>query len=811
MKLSYNWLKEFVPIDVTPQTLAEQLTLKSAVVEEVKLLGQDLQKVVVGEILEIRPHPKSTKLQLAKVSIGKDTPEIVCGAKNIRVGQKVPVALLGAKLPGGVEIKPREIRGVTSEGMLCSAKELAISQDHEGILVLPDSLTVGSDVRAVLGLDDAIFDLTVLPDRSYLLSHIGAARDIATIRRQTLVLSDYGRAGADAITGSSIKNSGTVSIVEPSLCSRYSLILLSNLTIKPSPPWLATRLQALGVRPVNNLVDLTNYVMLELGQPLHAFDLAKLQSHRITVRRAKKGEQMVTIDGVERTLDPDMLVITDHAKPIAVAGVMGGKESEITNLTSGALIESANFDARSIRITSQKLKIRSEASMRYERGVDPSLTAVALARLVELMPRAGLVDARPSQVLDVNPSPLTRQPIRFVPTMVKKITGVDVPLSEQIRILQDLGMAVDDKNLQTDNELHVTPPSFRADVTIAQDLVEEVIRIYGLDRVPLTLPEAKLIPQPFATDRHWSRKIKNLLRGASFTEVETYSFSSSEVLSKMQIDLSEHITLQNPMTPEQRVLRSSLVPNMLQVVRRNIANGVTDMRFFELGRTFRFVRGKPYPYEPHMLCAVEVSAHGRSAASKAAQGADYAPEWRHLAQLLEAMLFHFGLDIATLKRKPFTANPSFHHGRTALLEIEGEEIGFLAEVHPLVLSELDIDRRVALLDLEFDKLIRLARTERPYKPLPQYPAVSRDLSVLLDRDVSAQIVLDVLAKVGTPLLERTELFDRYSDDSLGKNKKSYAFHLWFRAADRTLKEADVQKVFERITKELAAKKIAVRE
>jgi phenylalanyl-tRNA synthetase beta chain len=804
MKLSYNWLKEFVQLDVTPQKMAELFTMKVAEVEAIETLGEDVQKVVVGEILEIRPHPKSTKLQLTKVSIGSDTLSIVCGAKNIRVGQKVPTALLGANLPNGVTIAAREIRGVKSEGMLASSEELGLPGGPDGVLILDQSAKVGNDVRTELGLDDAIFDVTVLPDRSYLLSHIGAARDIAAMRRKTLQLETYGHAGANAITDSSQKNNATVSIVNPTVCPRFSMVELSNLRIQPSPFWLRSRLEHLGFRSVNNLVDLTNYVMLELGQPLHAFDLAKLHSRKIVVRQAKKKEKITTLDGVTRELDPETLVIADQSKPLDIAGIMGGKESEIGPLTSGALLTAANFDGRSIRSTSQRLKLRSDASMRFERGVDPNLTAVALARLVELMPKAGLTEARTSQVVDHYPAPLVRQPIKFAPALVKRMTGIEVPIGEQVRLLQDLGMTVDERSFNRDQELFVTPPSFRSDISIPVDLVEEVIRLYGYDRVPKTLPSAKLVPQPFETDRHWARKVKNLLRGASFTEVETYSFVSAEMLTLLNSDPREHIALQNPMSPEQAYLRSSLIPNSLSVIKKNIAQGRGHMRFFELGRTFRLARGKKYPFEPLMLLATEVSSGPRATES------GRAPEWTFLAQVLESIVFHFGLEVSSLKRKPFKSNAALHHGRTALLEIEGEDIGYIAEVHPQVLETLGIDRRVAMLDLEFHKLMEMAHPERVFKGVPKFPSILRDVSLVMDKEILAQDVISIVKSAGKPLLHQVEFFDRFEGGTLGKDKKSYAFHLGFRSAEKTLDEKTVADVLKKISAALKAEGIAVR-
>ncbi|MFO0702709.1 MAG: phenylalanine--tRNA ligase subunit beta [Candidatus Andersenbacteria bacterium] len=369
MKISYQWLKEFVPLDVTPQTLADELTMKAAEVETVAQQGQGIDKVVVGEILDIKPHPQSTKLQLTKVSVGEDILDIVCGARNIRVGQKVPVALLGARLPE-MKIEARTIRGQASEGMLCSPAELGMTGGVDGILILDNNAKVGTDIKTLLGMDDAVLDLKVLADRSYLLSHVGVARDVAAIRGQQLLIENYGRPGADAITGSKTANPHAPNVLDPTLCPRYSCVALSNLRIAASPAWLASRLERLGIRPVNNLVDLTNYVMLELGQPLHAFDRTKLSGSKIFVRTAKPAERLACLDGATRELSSETLVIADQQQVLAVAGVIGGAASEINAQTSGALIESANFQPRSVRRTAQRLKLRTEASGRYERGVD---------------------------------------------------------------------------------------------------------------------------------------------------------------------------------------------------------------------------------------------------------------------------------------------------------------------------------------------------------------------------------------------------------------------------------------------------------
>lgn len=802
MKLSYQWLKEFVPIDVTPKTLAEEFTMKAAEVESVEEQGRAISKVVVGEILEIKPHPEAQKLQLAKVSTGEQVHDIVCGAKNIRVGQKVPTALLGATLPE-MKIEARKIRGIESQGMLCSSDELGLPGGVDGILVLDPASKVGTDVRAVLGLDDAVLDVKVLADRSYLRSHIGAARDIAAIRNQSIMLEEYGRPGAEAITGSKTANPHVPNVMDPSLCPRYSCVVLSNLQIAPSPAWLASRLARLGVRPVNNLVDLTNYVMLELGQPMHAFDRAKLAGSKVIVRPAKRGERLECLDGVTRELDPDTLVIADQDKVLAVAGVIGGTGSEISATTSGALIESANFQPRSVRRTSQRLKVRTEASSRFEHAVDPNLTAVAIARLVELLPRVGLQDAQVSQLVDAYSAPLVRQAFAFDPKLTDRLVGVSIPATEQARILQSLGMVVRESGA----ELLVTPPSFRADVSIPADLVDEVARIYGYAKVPRTLPTAKLVPQPYAADRHWSRKAKNVLRGAGFTEIETYSFVGAPLLASLEFDPAEHIALVNPMSPEQAYLRASLVPNLLDVVRRNLTTGSAatnaPMHLFELGRTFSRVRKSKYPAEPLMLCCLLVSADARSRA-------DGQAEWDSLVQTAEQLVFHFGLDVSSIKRTPFAANPALHPGRTALLSVDGADIGSIGEVHPKVLTALGIDRRVVVLDLKFDSLTKLARSERRYTPISQYPAVVRDLSIVVGADVAVGDVVAAVREAGGSLVRDVELFDRYTSGKLKAGERGYAFHVTLQSDDRTLSDKDVSTVWSKVEKALAAKHVSLR-
>ena len=810
MKLSYHWLKEFVKLEGDAQMLADELTMKTAEVEEIIPNGKDITKLVVGEILEIKPHPKADKVQLTKVSVGDDTLEIVCGDQNIKVGQKVPTALIGATLPGDFKITEREIRGVKSHGMLVSAKELGLPGDASGILILDPTAKVGSDVKTLLGLDDTTLELDVLPDRSYLLSHIGAARDISAIRGTELTMEGYGQVGTEAITNSQQANNTTIEIENQADCPRYSSVLLSNLRIGASPTWLASRLERLGVRSVNNLVDLTNYVMLELGQPLHAFDRAKLGSNTIEVRRAKKGESLDTLDGETRKLDENNLVITDDKKPLAVAGVMGGVESEISATTSGVLIESANFNQVTIRRSSQALKLRSEASVRYERWLDPNLTAVALARLVELLPQVGLGEVTVSQLVDHYPAPLVRQPFTFDPSQIARLAGVQVEVAEQVRILQQLGMTVSEDELESDGQLLVTPPSYRHDVNSTADLVEEIVRVYGYERVPKTLPSAKLVPSVYEADRHWSRKVKNLLRGASFTEIETYSFVGKNMLEQLEFDPKEHIELANPISPELAYMRGSLIPNALETVKKNAANGYGHMRFFELGRTYRRARGKEFPLEPLMLTAVEVSAERISGNDQLTGTTQDAPEWTFLAQVLESIIFHFGLDPGLLKRSAFVGNKAFHHGRTALLELGDTNIGVLAEIHPTALSKLGIDRRVAVLDVRFEELMKLAKGERAFVPLAKYPAVTRDISVAVPESITASDVVKAIKAVGSGLVHQVNIFDRYAGKDLLERERGYAFRMTMRAKDHSLKEAEIKKVESSVSKKLTQLGVKIR-
>ncbi len=803
MKLSYNWLKEFVDLDITPQKLAELFTLKVAEVEEIEEQGQDLSKVVVGEILEIRPHPSADKVQITKISIGSDILEIVCGAKNIKVGQKVPTALVGAVLPGNFKISERKIRGVKSEGMLASAKELGLVDDKTGILILDPGLEPGDKVAETIGLADTILEVDVLPDRSYLLSHIGAARDIAAMRKSQILLNNYGAQGAEIISKSKIQVERRVQLMDPTLAPRYSMIKLAGLKIGPSPAWLAVRLQYLGVRPVNNLVDLTNYVMLELGQPLHAFDQSKLAGNRITVRSAKEGESIQTIDGETKKLVPGMVVIADEKSPIAIGGIMGGKQSEISEKTSEAILEAANFDSVVIRKTAQKLKMRSEASLRFERGVDPNLTTVALARLIELLPKVGLADVKISQLVDEYPAPVVRQPIRYTPGLVEKITGIKIETTEQIRLLQSLGLSINESVQGNAEDLLVTPPSYRNDLNIPVDLVEEIIRLYGYNKIPITLPRSPLTPHVFDTTRHWSKKTKNILRGAGFTEIETYSFANKKELQALHFDPRAYLELENPPTADQSFLRGSLLPNALAVVKKNIANGVGPMRFYELGRTYRLVRGEAFPFEGLRLLVVEVSKFSFKHGSKVLM------EWNHLGQIMESMIFHFGLSPDLLSKKKIITTGAYHHGRAANLSLKKEYIGDQAEIHPIALSRLNIDRRVTVLDLDFDRLVNLSNLYHTYKPVPTYPAIVRDISMLIDDSFSLKEIIDTIKKSGGPSLDKVELFDKYIDERLSP-KKSVAFHLSFRSGKKTLRDKEVEPVIKKIASALTAKNIKIR-
>ncbi|MDQ0287435.1 phenylalanyl-tRNA synthetase beta chain [Desulfofundulus luciae] len=787
MRVSFKWLQEYVDIPISPVELAERLTMAGLAVEGLEEPGKEISNVVTGRIVKIEPHPNADKLVICLVSTGEPEPrQIVTGATNVREGHVVPVALEGARLAGGLVIKRARLRGVESRGMLCSGQELGLdpktipADQAHGIMILPADTPLGLDIRPVLGLDDVIFELDLTPNRGDCLSMIGVAREVAALLGQPL---RFPRLEVQEIPGSSLEGRVRVDIVEPGLCRRYVARLFTNVRVGPSPLWMQERLRAAGIRPISNVVDITNYVMLELGQPLHAFDYDKLRDGHIIVRRAHAGEVIVTLDGSERYLEPEMLVIADPGGAVAVAGVMGGLDTEVTENTTTVLLESAYFHPTSIRRTSRALGLRSESSSRFEKGIDLEGCLAAANRAAYLLVEIGAGDVVAGAV-DNYPSPVARKPIILRPERVGYILGADIPREETANLLTRLGFTVQDAG----QDLLVNVPGYRVDINLEIDLIEEVARLHGYDRVPATLPFGATTRGARTREQSLLKRLKEVLVECGLTEVVTYSFVNPAVFDRFKVPqdspLRHTLKLQNPLSVEQSVMRTMLLPGLLEVLERNFNRRVTSGAIFEVGRVFLPQGGEALPEERPMLAA---AAMGQGAAgwNRPATPLDF----YYLKGVLEVLAAKLGLPGLTFEREK--ENPAFHPGRAARIKAQGETLGIVGELHPDVLEEYELDVRVCAFEVDLAAMLALAGKPPRYRPLPRFPGVKRDIALVVSREVPAADVLRVIRRAGGHLLRSVELFDVYEGEQVREGCRSLAFSLHFQADDRTLTDAEV--------------------
>lgn len=787
MRVSFKWLKEYVDIPVAPTELADRLTMAGVAVEGLEEPGKEISNVVTGRILKIEPHPNADKLVICSVTTGQGEPrQIVTGAPNVREGQVVPVALEGARLAGGLVIKRAKLRGVESRGMLCSGQELGLdpktmpADQAHGIMILPSDTPLGLDIRPVIGLDDVILELDLTPNRGDCLSMIGVAREVAALLGQPL---RFPRVEVRELFEPSIEGRARVDIVEPGLCRRYVARLFTNVKIGPSPLWMQERLRAAGIRPINNIVDITNYVMLELGQPLHAFDYDTLKDGHVIVRRARPGEVMVSLDGVERLLEPDMLVIADPGGPVAVAGVMGGLATEVTENTTTVLLESAYFHPTSIRRTSRALGLRSEASTRFEKGINLEGCLAAANRAASLLVEIGAGEVA-TGVIDNYPSSVTRKPIILRPERVGYVLGVDIPGEETKNLLTRLGFAVQEAG----RELLVNVPSYRVDINLEIDLIEEVARLHGYDRIPATLPFGATTRGARTREQVLLKRLQGILVECGLTEVVTYSFINPAVFDRFRVPADspfrETLKLQNPLSEDQSVMRTMLLPGLLEVLQRNFNRRVTDGAIFEIGRVFHPRVGEALPEERPVLAAAVM---GKTPAGWNRESVTL--DFYYLKGVLEVLAEKLGLPVPTFEREK--QNPSFHPGRAALVKLKEDTLGILGELHPDVLEKYELDVRVTAFELDLNILLSLAGKPAKYRSLPRFPGVERDIAVVVRRDIPAGDVFRVIRKAGGPLLRSVQLFDVYEGKQVKEGHRSLAFALKFQADDRTLTDAEV--------------------
>jgi phenylalanyl-tRNA synthetase beta chain len=795
MKVSLEWLSDYVDVAVPAKELAHRLTMSGTEVGGIEERGNGWPGIVVAQVESIEPHPAADSLTLVGLGLPGERIMVVSGATNLKVGDRVPFAPVGARLidaqtgrPTLVEVA--QIQGAVSRGVLCSEKELGLSEAHEGVLILPSEAEVGSPLNTVLG--DIILDLEVTPNRPDCLSMLGVAREVAAITEAPLNLPDlsYQEAGAD------VRDEVQVEILAPDLCPRYSASVIHGVTVGPSPSWIQRRLMAAGVRPINNVVDITNYVMLEYGQPLHAFDYDTIHDRRIVVRRATPGESLRTLDGLLRTLSPEMLVIADAKRPVALAGIMGGSETEVTRSTKSILLESANFSPGSIRQSCRALRLRTEASFRFDKGLPPAITTAALRRAIKLL--IEICGGKASGGLqDVFPAPREPMEFRITPAELRRVLGIDLTLAQIRGVLADrLGFDCREDR----NALLVRPPAHRSDIQIPADLVEEVARLIGYERIPTTTLAGHLPDHPPQPMRGLIERLSDLLVGCGLQEVITYSLVGRRLLNKMvsgrEAEIANGLRLANPMTPDQETLRTSLLSSVLECLNNNLRQDEAGPRLFEIGRVY-LPRHADLPQERHMLVIGMAGPRRQRQWSRAAAQLDF----YDLKGVVEELLDR--LNLGETRFIQITDQPSFHPGRTAAVYSKDVRLGVMGELHPAVARNCEVLAPVCLAEFDLEQLLSVAgegflRIEPP----PRFPAVRRDLAVVVPEAAPVGELFEVIRQAGGPLLGQVELFDLFRGEELPQGHKSCGVGLVFRSPDHTLTDAEIAQVEARIIQQL---------
>jgi phenylalanyl-tRNA synthetase beta chain len=799
MEISLKWLADYVPVEGVDATAA-RLTDGGLEVEGIRHLGEGLDGVLVAEVKEAVPHPDAERLQVTQVDIGASALlQVVCGARNFKVGDKVPLATVGSELPGGMKIGRAALRGVDSFGMLCSAKELGLPEGEDGLLILNPSLTPGAPIVQALGLDDSVLTLNVTPNRPDALSHVGVARDLAVLTGAKLTLPET----ACQEGGAAIAEHLTVRIESPDRCARYAARVIEGVKVGPSPAWLSARLEACGVRSINNIVDVTNFVLLELGHPLHAFDLDRLADKTLVVRTAAAGETLKTLDGKQRKLDEGDLVIADADRAQALAGVMGGAESEVGTSTTRIVLESAWFAPEGVRRTAKRHALHSEASHRFERGADPEIVPTALDRAARLIAElAGGTIAR-GRIDDVA-VPRQRREVVLREGRVSRLLGVEVPAEEVRRILTALGFEA--KGEQAGDSVWRVP-SHRPDVTGEVDLVEEVARIRGYATIPSKLPRganALTPPDPAAVG---TSRLRAALSGLGHDEVINYAFTSEQALRNVG-EAGDFVTLLNPLSAEQGVMRTSLLPGLLENLSLSVRHQVERLRIYEIGRTYhRDPQGgrgqRPAAREVTRLGGLLYGLRAGRSWTEGAAKLDFYDAKGAVEGILSA------LHVRGVRFTAVRDVPSLHPGAAAAVhDAEGRRLGTVGQLHPRVARAVDVPEEVFVFDLELQPLLEQSTLVTTAKPLPRFPAVLRDLSVVVSREHAMEAVRQLILEEGGTLVEDASLFDVYTGQNIPEGHRSLAFAIRYRDPERTLQDAEVteahQRIVERVHERLGA-------
>ena len=809
MLVSVNWLKDYVDVDVPVKELGDRMIMTGSNIETITEIGTGMSGVKLGRIDKIEKHPDADKLVVCQINIGEDDLlQVVTGADNIYVGAYVPVATDGSHIPGplhgqpkvegGVTITKGALRGVESDGMLCGPQELGLEDkvaplnSKDGIWLVPGKWDdhLGEDFDKALGLEDHVIDFEITPNRPDCLAMVGMAREAAATFGTTMKYPDIAVEPTDERAEDYIKVD-----VKSDLCRRYTAHVIKDVKIEQSPWWLQKRLIAAGMRPINNIVDITNFVMIEYGQPLHAFDIRRLAGQHIIVDTAENGSKFTTLDGTERTLDDTMLMINDENGPVAVAGVMGGLDSEIVEDTKTVVLESASFVGSSVRLTSKKLNLRTEASGRYEKGIDPNQVEDAAERFCRLVQILGCGKVL-SGAVDVYKKPETAPTVTARVSRINKVLGIDIKREQMVGYLESLEMKVEGEG----DELVVTPPSVRQDLLEEVDYVEEVARMYGYDNLPMTLPN---IASKVSTPESWymAQKARDILSGMGADEIQTYSFSGDRDMDMAGIakDAPErdYVRIMNPMGEDTQALRSMLRTEMLETLALNYSRNADAMRAYEIGTVFRNADNERMSEESQHL---SIGIYG---------GDD---DFFTMKGMINALLDRFGL--RSVKYAAEREDSMFHPGRCATLRITGKDgaekkLGVMGEIHPDVLERFSFDARPIVAELDFDMICENADTEVHYQKPPKYPSTQRDIAMVVDAELEVGAIIDEIRKNDDSILEDVKLFDIYRGMPIPPDKKSCAFSLTYRSDEKTLTDAEVDEVQQKILADLKEKFSAV--
>ncbi|MGA2191932.1 MAG: phenylalanine--tRNA ligase subunit beta [Nitrospirota bacterium] len=794
MRISYNWLREFVKTDLTPQQMSDRLTMAGLEVEALEYLGEGISGVIVGKIISVNPHPDADKLTVCDVDTGSEVLPIVCGAKNMKAGDKAPLALSGASLPGGLKITKAKLRGVTSFGMLCSEKELGLAKDSTGLMLLPEDAPVGEDIVKAIGLDDWAMEVNVTPNRPDCLSVLGISREAVALTREELRMPHVNLKES----GGRITDMIGVEIKDAGLCPRYAGRIIKGVRIAQSPDWMKMRLKAVGVRPINNVVDVTNYVMMEMGQPLHAFDYDLLEDKEIIVRAAAEGEVFTTLDGTERKLSDGMLLICDGKRPVALAGVMGGQNSEVSDGTVNVFIEAAYFNPSSIRRTSKKLGLHTEASHRFERGTDPEGLILALDRAAALMAELAGGKIAKGQA-DEYPKRIEMPEVKVRVAKVNSILGADLDKSEIKDIFTRLRLDIKNEDSKT---LTVEAPPFRPDLTREVDMVEEVARIHGYGKIRSALPEYAMNPGAPDKIRGTSGKIKAAMLASGYNEVINYSFIDPRDLDRILLPEDDYrrkvVTLRNPLTVEQSVMRTTLIPSLIGNLSWNLSRGVRDVRIFEISKVF-LSEGPGLPSEPLYAAALATGKRGENLWD----ARDGAIDFYDIKGMVDTLLD--SLRITGAVYTPAEEIPFLHPGKSAWIMVGGKGAGYLGELHPGVIRACDLPVGAYIFELDLQSLLDLEPEPPKYSPLPRFPSVERDVAVIVPEEVTSFSIMRVIESLKIELIEDIRLFDYYAGKPIPEGKKSLAYTITYRSTSRTLTDEEVNEVHQAVVAALREK------